>query len=39
MQFTTTAEDMHAAAAEMNDFYDSLREEAWESQEKEMSNE
>lgn len=38
MQFSFTAEDMHAAAAEMNDFYDSLGEEAWESQE-EMSNE
>ena len=33
MEFSFTAEEMHAAAAEMNDFYDSLREEAWESQE------
>ena len=33
MQFSTTAEDMHAAAAEINEFYDSLREEMWEHQE------
>lgn len=33
MNFTTVAEEMHAAAAELNEFYDSLREEAWEHQE------
>jgi hypothetical protein len=33
MNFTTVAEDMHAAAAEMEDWFDSLREEAWQSQE------
>lgn len=27
MQFTTTTEDMHAAAAEMNEIYDAQREE------------
>jgi hypothetical protein len=33
MNFTTVAEDMHAAAAEMEDWFDSLREEEWQSQE------
>jgi hypothetical protein len=33
MQFSFTAEDMHAAAAEMEDWFDSLREEAWSHQE------
>ena len=33
MQFSITAEDMHAAAAEMNEIYDAQREEAWDAQE------
>jgi len=33
MNFSTTAEDMHATAAEFNELYDLLREEAWEHQE------
>lgn len=32
MQFSITAEDMHAAAAEMNEIYDAQREEAWDAQ-------
>ena len=33
MQFSITAEDMHAAAAEMNEIYDAQREEARDAQE------
>lgn len=30
MNFTTTAEEMHAAAAEMEDWFDSFNNEAWQ---------
>lgn len=33
MEFTTTAEDMHAIAAELNEIYDAEREQAWAEQE------
>ena len=32
-EFTTTAEDMHAIAMELNEFYDAMREEAINHQE------
>ena len=33
MDFTPTAEDMHAIAADLNEIYDAQREEAWAEQE------
>ena len=33
MQFSTTAEDMHAVAAELNEIYNAQREAAWDEQE------
>jgi hypothetical protein len=35
MEFTTTAEDMHAIAAELNEIYDAEREQAWAEQDDE----
>ena len=32
-EFTTTAEDMHAIAMELNEFYDAMREESINHQE------
>lgn len=32
MEFSFTAEEMHALASELNDFYDALREESWTAQ-------
>jgi len=35
-EFTTTAEDMHAIAMELNEFYDDMREEAINHQEQNL---
>lgn len=32
MEFTTTAEDMHAIATDLNEIYDAEREQAWDEQ-------